>query len=209
MKKMILGFHVILIFFAYSGYLAFSLQNTSELNSFQDSRGLYGFKNVRGEIVIPAKFKYAYKFNKYGIAAVQTDNNWQYINTRGRVLLQPFIFDNGPDYFQEGLARCVNKNNKVGFFTERGIIVIKPKYDFATPFSEGFSSVCIGCKNVPVFRGSEYHVVRGGKWGIIDKTGKILVKLDYDHAERFNNGVAELKKGSVKYFVDRTGRIYR
>jgi len=208
MKTKLLAFPVILIFSIYTSYLTFSVPN-NDLRSFQNDQNLYGFKNVSGLIVIPAKFRYAYDFNKYGIAAVLTDKGWHYINTQGKVLLKSFLFDNGPDYFQEGLARCVNENNKIGFFNERGVIIIQPQYDFAFTFSSGFASVCNGCKKVPAFPGSEYHVVKGGKWGIIDKTGKVIVKLTYDNTQPFSNGVAILKKGNERYFVDKTGRIYR
>ena len=50
-------------------------------------------------------------------------------------------------------------------------------WDFAWPFSGGYSLVCQGCT---VRQAGEYGVVVGGKWGAIDKTGRVVVPVAYD-----------------------------
>ena len=116
------------------------------------------------------------EFNQFGITAVVDDSEWVYITMNGKRLLKPYIIDNGPDYFSEGLARFVHRG-KIGFMNENGTVVISAKFDFALPFSEGLAAFCTGCKSVSQ---GEYHQMEGGKWGYINKTGEIVVNPEYD-----------------------------
>ena len=83
-------------------------------------------------------------------------------------------YDNGPDYFQEGLART-NWNNKIGFFDKELNIIIRPAYDFAFPFKNSVSMVCNGC--VKKSDGEEHTTVVKGSWGFIDKSGNIVIPI--------------------------------
>jgi len=141
----------------------------TNLNVFEENDS-YGFKNKKGEVKIPAQFILAQEFNRFGIAAVVDDSGWVYINTEGKNKVRPFVVDNGPDYFSEGLARFA-KNGKVGFFDESGKVVIKAKFDFANPFDQGFAEICEGCKFVS---DGEYKKIIGGVWKVIDKTGEVV-----------------------------------
>lgn len=82
-------------------------------------------------------------------------------------------FDNGADYFVEGLARTV-KSGKVGFVDEELAVVIPPQWDFAFPFESGLAAVCNGCKTEPV---GEHREMAGGDWGYIDSRGRVVVPL--------------------------------
>ncbi|MBI4703193.1 MAG: WG repeat-containing protein, partial [Deltaproteobacteria bacterium] len=104
----------------------------------------WGFKGADGAVAIPARFVLAQPFSAQGIAAVVDERGWAYIDARGRVLLRPYVVDNGPDEFAEGLARCVEKD-KLGYFDEKGQVVIAPAFDFGTPFRDGRARVCSGC----------------------------------------------------------------
>lgn len=85
------------------------------------------------------------------------------------------LFDNGPDYFSEGLARTV-LDAKVGFVNERLEVVIPRIWDFAFPFEGGLARVCLGCSRV-LSPHSEHTEIRGGAWGYIDHTGQIAVPV--------------------------------
>ena len=45
-----------------------------------------------------------------------------------------------------------------------------------------------------------------GKWGFIDKTGKIVVFPQYDAVEGFREGLAVVEKDGKRGFIDKTGR---
>ena len=45
-----------------------------------------------------------------------------------------YHFDNGDDYFCEGLQRIVDDNGRIGFADSTGKVVITPQFAFAFPF---------------------------------------------------------------------------
>lgn len=87
-------------------------------------------------------------------------------------------YDNGPDYFVEGLARTV-RNGEVGFVDEKLELVVPRVWDFAFPFEGGFARVCTGC-SIERHEGDEHGGIRGGSWGIIDRQGRVVVPVEYD-----------------------------
>lgn len=129
---------------------------------------LWGYQDRQGRVVIPARYKLADEFTRHGLAMVLDQKGWLYINSQGKELIRPFIFDNGPDYFQEGLARFV-RDNKFGYFDQTGKIVIAPQFDFAYPFENGQAKVGYGCRFI---KNGEHQEVVGGVWTEIDKQGR-------------------------------------
>jgi len=106
-----------------------------------------------------------------------------YVLTRGRAFYvrpsgqsrETVIYDSGPDYFVEGLARGIS-GGKIGFINKALEFRIAPAYDFAFPFDHGYAVVCNGC--VKVTRG-EHQVLEGGLWGVIDRSGRVAIPLEY------------------------------
>jgi len=92
--------------------------------------------------------------------------------------LKMYIFDNGTDYYSEGLARYI-ANNKIGFTDTKLNIIIPAKYDYALPFKNGFAIVSNGCHQERSFPEDEHTSVVGGLWGAIDKNGTVVVPLKY------------------------------
>ncbi|MBF0588403.1 MAG: WG repeat-containing protein [Magnetococcales bacterium] len=141
---------------------------------FQE-HGKWGYRNAQDQVVIPARFVMAEPFSSHGVAAVVIGDRWALIDQQGKVLLRPMTSDNGPDPFQEGLARFI-QDNLVGFYNPSGRVVIPARFDFAWPFFDGTSSVCKACQKVRI---GEHTTVEGGVWGMIDKKGKIIVPMRY------------------------------
>jgi hypothetical protein len=173
---------------------------------FSDDNDLWGFKDEMGQVVILPRFNMAFDFNKHGAAAVVDGSNWYYINTQGHVLLQTYTFDNGPDYYEEGLARYVD-GDRIGFINEAAQVVIPAAYDFAFPFTEGRARVCRGCKIVRE-ESDEHSTVKGGWWGYIDRKGDVVVPLIYEWAGFFEGGRGTVIKGGERMEVDLKGRIH-
>ena len=165
--------------------------------------GRWGYKDAQGKVVVTPRFLLAEEFSPEGLAPVVDDNGWAYINAQGRVVIRPFVVDNGPDYFSEGLARFTRKG-KFGFFNERGKVVIPPKYDFASPFSEGFAAFCAGCREEP---SGEHRIVKGGKWGFINRQGEIVIRPRFDEVEVFQGGRARAKWDGQWRPIDKRGRV--
>lgn len=67
-------------------------------------------------------------------------------------------------------------NNKRGYIDRTGKIVIEPRFQGASDFSEGLASVAISDN--------------GYKEGYIDRTGKMVIEPQWDTAGKFKDGVA-------------------
>lgn len=146
----------------------------ASLQPFEDpASGRFGYRSSEGATVIEATYRFAMPFNRGGIAAVAAEDGWIYINRAGEELLRPFVYDNGPDYPSEGLARFEDEG-RIGFHDAAGRIIIPARWDFAEPFSEGRASVCMGCKRRAI---GENYMMEGGEWGAINPRGELVVPL--------------------------------
>jgi hypothetical protein len=112
-------------------------------------------------------------------AAVAIGGNLHYLNAAG-VSAPVLPFDNGADYFVEGLARTV-RNGKIGFIDESLNVVISPAWDFAFPFEKGTAVVCEDC----TFRrvANEHEEVVGGRWGVIDTRGQVVISITHSRED--------------------------
>jgi hypothetical protein len=68
--------------------------------------------------------------------------------------------------------------------------VIKPQFDIAGSFYEGFAAI-----------------KKDGKWGFIDKTGAIVIQPEFDGVKNFSDGMAAIKKDGKWGYIDNTGEI--
>ena len=68
------------------------------------------------------------------------------------------------------------------------------QFDEAKRFSEGLAAVRIGDEKT-------------GKWGFIERTGKVVVTPQFDFASKFSEGLAAVRIGDDK--TGRWGYIYR
>ena len=109
-----------------------------------------------------------------GLAEVYVDDKAFYVAQSGKAV-RVYMFDNGADYFSDGLARTVAKG-KIGYMDRRLRVVVKPDYDFGFPFEKGRAVVCFGCTEV---QEGEHRTVRGGRWGMIDRTGAQVVPVTH------------------------------
>ncbi len=175
---------------------------SESLLPFEDQKSqLWGYKKPGGTVVIPPRFHVAGEFSSYGLAAVADDSGWQYIDTEGNTIIRPFVFENGPDYFKDGLARFI-MDGKFGFFNERGQIVISPRFDFAAPFSESLAAICIGCRK---FKKGEHSWYDGGVWGYIDRLGNIAIPSKFEKARPFEHGRARVMLGGKWVYINKKG----
>ena len=131
---------------------------------------------VDGKTVTPAARR-TLSFDKFGLAGMYASSTgWMYIDRRGRIVADHvYAFDNGPDPFEDGLARVV-RDGKVGFVDRKGRLVIPAMYDGAFQFEKGRARVCIGCTNVCADQVApercEHHTYEGGTFKTIDRKNR-------------------------------------
>lgn len=83
-----------------------------------------------------------------------------------------YHYDNGDDYFCEGLQRIVDQNGKIGFRDSTGNMAIAPQFAFAFPFKDGYAKVTESGHLEAVDNTGEYNLWVSDSWYYIDKVGK-------------------------------------
>jgi len=59
----------------------------------------------------------------------------------------------------------------------------------------------------PALVGGDHWTLEGGKWGFIDKTGKVVIALIYDDVSYFTEGLAPVSKDGKWGYIDITGNV--
>lgn len=199
-NKFFWGTVFLLIFFCAPSF-------AQKLSIYEDQK-LLGYKDARGHIVIPARFMMAADFSKEGLAIVVDEKGWALIDRKGVVVIRtPFIFDDGPDDFAEGLARFTI-GDKFGFYDKTGRTIIVPQFDFALPFQEGAAAVCTKCQKTKPDSDGHYSIT-GGRWGFIDRRGRVIVPLRFENAENFKNGKSLVKLNGKQLIINKRGRVIK
>ena len=168
--------------------------------------GKVGFINTQGKAVTP--FQYGIIALLGGIKCVNgmipvrnPGGKNGYIDKTGKLVV-PFNYDEITN-FSDGLGKVRTwYNGKVSYVNTKGEIAIPEKYDDGTIFIDGLAYVNIGARAKSMYSGLE-----GGKWGVINKTGKEVVPVIYDRIEEIKNGLVIVGMG--KYPNDKKGLVGR
>lgn len=165
----------------------------------------YGFIDKTGKLVIAAMYD-APSYFKDGIAIVELnkmsfaiDKNNHHIIEKGLQGLSPFF---------EGLARF-EENDKIGFIDLKGNVKIKATLEFGSEqstrlmyFSEGLCRFEDG-SSAPKDKYGNFH----GKFGYINKDGKVIIPAQYDYAGPFKNGIAIVSQSGNYGYINRSGKF--
>lgn len=125
-------------------------------------------------------------------------------------------------------AELIDNNNrsatkKWGLMDNEGKIVVPPKYDRLTNFSQGLMAVKSdslwgyineqGEEVIPpqyqfagAFSYGMARVISNGKWGYIDITGKIVIPCQFDYIGEFAEGLVNARTNGLYGYIDRTGK---
>ena len=77
-----------------------------------------------------------------------------------------------------GPQRTLFEHNHLwGYRDQHGRVVIPAQFPMAEDFSkQGLSAVCMECRKVPM---GEHYVMEGGAWGLINRTGRIVLPIEH------------------------------
>jgi hypothetical protein len=173
---------------------------------FVDTTGkheVWGYKDLDGTVAIPPRYVVAEPFSAQGLAAVADSSGWQYIDTTGATVIRPFIVDNAPDPFRDGLARF-EIDGQFGFFDSTGTILIPARYDYVNPFSDGRAAFCAGCAPR---KDGEHTTYTGGQWGYLVASGAVVIAPQFDAAQPFAEGIAHVRSDGRWLRIDTTGAV--
>ena len=160
------------------------------LAAVQNADGFWGYIDQTGETVIPCEWSEAGTFRN-GIASVCRNHLYGCIDRSGKVTVPCVWHGYGPMTFSEGLAGVEDREGRGGFINPAGEVVIPNEWEgpFAPQFSEGLAAV-----------------EKDGLMGYIDRTGKIVIPLQYLYASDFSHGFARVQDEKGLLFIDKTGR---
>ena len=198
-------FTSILLFFSVSA-LGQKARNDFLISFVDSSSGLYGYRTPKGQVIIPAKYFVTFTDTMYNFAFVADKDKLMGINTQGHIILEPFNYDNGPDYVQEGLFRYVEKG-KIGFANLNGQKLIAAKFDFVRPFQNDLAAFNVGGHK-------QYHdehwFWEGGLWGFINKKGDTVIKPTFISVKDFDKALAEVvTQDRRKVQINKKGQIVK
>jgi hypothetical protein len=189
----------------------------------------WGYANLKGDMIIDAKYKKCIGFSDDGLAAIYDAKLKQYyfINTKGETLpteISDFklqeILGFGMKGFSNGFAP-VKIGEKWGYLNTAGKLAIPANYDKVTQFNGGFAT---GKKDEKYFvidaKGVEYPIdvaglvdlnnfseklasfkTSGDLVGFVDGSGKVSIPAQFQAAGDFFGGLAWAKNnlGLVGY----------
>lgn len=167
-----------------------------------DNNLKYGFIDKTGTLQIPFLFDEVKDFS-FNRAAVKKSGRWQYIDKRGKMVLNSSfvridtLIDNmyngayneikaNPTSFHSGLL-LVHRGNRYGYADTSGKMIIPPKFYMARDFSDGVALIVTDTVVSAQMPGNDtlnkmYNKLPPDpatfKWSLIDSTGKVLCTLD-------------------------------
>jgi hypothetical protein len=149
----------------------------------------YGYIDKTGKYAIPPQFDEAGSFHE-GIAAVKTERGYGYLNKQGSYVIPPGL--SIATTFKDGLAIVGGTRysiiDKTGKAVSQAFDYIDDPSAFGIgytlEFKDGLVKVGMGGSHC------RFGGIRDGKWGYIDRTGKLVIPLKLDNANDFYEGRA-------------------
>ena len=136
-----------------------------------------GFIDKTGKTVIPFEYDGVYNFSD-GLAWVSKNGQKSFIDKSGKMVIP--LQKEDSNSFSDGFARVFRDGKYCSFIDTTGKITLSLPYDYALSFSEGLA-----------------WVKQNNKWGCVDKTGEIVIPIQFDDAPEnsyyFSEGLAWVK----------------
>jgi hypothetical protein len=90
-------------------------------------------------------------------------------------------------------------------------MAIKPVYTAAGNFAEGLAPVSMTkdaqFTSTELETNAEPIYARGGWWGFIDTTGKLVIEIKFNAVSQFSEGLARVRQNGKWGFIDKKGEF--
>lgn len=162
---------------------------------------LYGFINVKGEVLIPLMYQDVSFFNE-GFAGINLKGKRNFINKENELIfhdsitlkgksLFPIFLTNDSLLIYEGKCEEMDSKNTFGILDITSNKLTPPCYDYISgTYSDG---ICL--------------VKKGGKFGFIDKKGIETIEVKYDFYGKQSEGLVPMRKGRIWGYLNYHGEI--
>ena len=176
----------------------------------------FGYVHISGKEIAPPIFQELKEFHG-NVACVNLDGAWGVIDKSGKVLIKCQYFD-FHYFFEKGIS-AYYENKKFGMINSEGLKVIPPIYDRIKStelhgYGFGFKSgkwyflnpngkeLSVGVDRWYDYHGGFFRVYLDGKWGYLNRTGRIALLPRYDVLTGFHDGLAQVKVGDKWGYID-------
>lgn len=187
------------------------------------SKKLQGLVGLDNTIVVEPIYDNIYFIEDKDFFVVKKNNKYGFINKSGKEVI-PLIYDNVAFNITEGLI-SVKQKNKCGFINRNNEIIIPFEYDEAYPFFDGIAFVkkenlyggidmnnkikvkfSVEENEFPFYSNNLSMFKKEGKYGYINKKGKIVIPAIYDYAYPFVKGMAYVELNGKSGFINKKGK---
>jgi len=146
----------------------------------------YGFLDRNNRLVIPLKYQAALTRFSEGLAGVELDDKWGFIDSTDTKKIA-FDYDLVHE-FKQGLA-IVKKREKYGVIDKSGTVIIPIKQQEISYYTD----------DLFIYKYKD-------KWGAFDRKGVSVIEPIYDKRYWFDNGIARVTKNGRSFNIDKTGQ---
>lgn len=154
-----------------------------------------GYLDAKGNVVIPFLYKEIDYFRQEqgGLAVVKGERGWGVINTMGREIIEPVL--RSKPSISEGFI--------IAFKGRRDGMIYDLKGNAVTPLN--YDQIAYNVWAGRYLNDDLFTVAIDGRWGFIDKVGKVIIPVRYDKRGFFYKGYAQLVRDGKVYRVDKHG----
>lgn len=160
-------------------------------NYYDKARGLWGYKDENGKIVIPAKFKSCpWRFDETITDVRLSNDKVAFIDRKGKILVTFKSIDN---YFTSaGNVKIKGDNGKYGIYNKSKLtFTLAPIYDEVTIYGDNTNM---------------FPVKKDGKWGYVKAGGEEVIPFKFKAASTFNSNLAAVQNDDGKWgYIDMSG----
>lgn len=163
----------------------------------------WGSINAKGEMVIEPIYASPFMFHN-GLARFKQErglfSTYGFFDTKGDTVIYPQFEKVGE--FSEGLCMASKDGYKYGYINTKGEWVIEPIFEIGASMKIG-GEYDFSDKN---FSGGYVAVQKDNKYGVMDKTGKIVLDYKFAFIGKFSEGLAPAKMDSLYGYIDSKGK---
>ncbi len=162
----------------------------------------WGVINTQGEMVIEPKFAGPLVFHN-GLAKIKLErglfSTYGFINPKGDTVIYP-QYEKLSD-FSDGVCMASKEGGKYGYLNTKGEWVIQPNMELGALFKIN-GEYDFSDKD---FSNGLIAISKDEKYGLMDKTGAMVLGFKFDFIGKYSEGLAPAKKDSLYGYIDIKG----
>lgn len=152
----------------------------------KDGNVKMGYINKNGKVLIEPKYSEAWNF-KNNRALVKTENDQKLIIDKNGDIIKKLKYENVLPDDENKTFVFSDENNLFGYLDENGDILVEPRFKNAFHFKDGMAIVSFDDDSND-----------SGKWGVIDISGKFVLKPDFTYISYLGEGLFAVSKDKIE-----------